>query len=210
MSRRRTSLTLAAAGSVLVLLTACAGESASDTASNAVETASAGASEAGASASSAASQVSDSASSAMNDDNTAAANPEQHNAGAATAIDTAAQAAGGTAYAIDDADNDRNWEVDVWAGGQKIEVKVSGDGANVVEQGRPENDDDGARVEQARTTLKEAVEKALAEVPGALDDAELDEDNGTVVYEVTIDTTEQDDVDVLVNAADGSIVRTSR
>ena len=210
MSLRRSTLTLAAAGGVLVLLAACGGESASDTAGNAVETASAAASEAGSSASSAASEAGSSASSAVSgaaDPDQPAADPEQRNAGALAAVDTAAEAAGGTAYAIDDTDGDQNWEVDVWAGGQKVEVKVSADGSNVISQGQPEQDDDGARTDRADTGLKAAIEAALQDTAGTLDEADLDEEGGTVVYTVKIDTDQTQDVELLVGAADGKVTR---
>ncbi len=70
------------------------------------------------------------------------------------------------------------------------------------------DDDDRAGLEAATTTLGEAVETALAEVGGTLDDVELDEEDGTWVWSVSVDRTDDgDDVEVHVDAATGEVVR---
>lgn len=136
---------------------------------------------------------------------------EAHNAGALQALATAADAAGGTPYEIDDSDDDQVWEVDVMVGNRSHEVKVSRDGQNV--QGQEEDDadaDDVRRLQGASLSLGQAIERALSEAPGRLDDAELDDDNDLAVWKVTIDTPDQDDVEVLINVADGQVVRVDR
>lgn len=137
---------------------------------------------------------------------------ETRNAGALAAIATAEQAAGGTAYEIDDEDDDQTWEVDVMVGDRSVEVKVSGDGQTA--QGQTDDDDadsdDKARLDRAQTTLTQGIEAALEEVPGALDDADLDDENNVDVWKVTIDTADNDDVEVYVATDDLRIVKTDR
>ena len=141
-----------------------------------------------------------------------AADDEARNAAAVAAIATAEKAAGGKAYEIDDEDDDQTWEVDVMVGDRSVEVKVSGDGRTV--QGQTDDDDaddsDKARLARAKTTLAQGIEAALAEVPGALDDVDLDDENGVDVWKVTVDATDNDDVEVYVATDDLRIVKTDR
>lgn len=131
-------------------------------------------------------------------------------AAALEAVATAEAEAGGTAYAVDDQDDDGGWEVDVATADRSVEVTVSADGLTVVGTEEDDlDDDDRAVVEAAETTLREAVEAAVAEVGGVLDDAELDEEDGSPVWEVTLDRTDggDDDVDVRVDAVTGDVSR---
>jgi uncharacterized membrane protein YkoI len=138
--------------------------------------------------------------------------PEERNAAALRAIATAEQDQNGKAYEIDDEENDDTWEVDVMVGDRSVEVKVSGDGNNVISSG-DDNDaeeEDRARLARAQTTLQQAIEAAVREAPGAVDDVELGEEDGRDAWEVTIDTTEIADVEVYVSPEDGSIIRVQR
>lgn len=140
------------------------------------------------------------------------ADDEARNAAAVTAIATAEKAAGGKAYEIDDENDDQSWEVDVMVGDRSVEVKVSGDGRTV--QGQTDDDDaddsDKARLARSKTTLVQGIEAALAEVPGALDDVDLDDENGVDVWKVTVDAADNDDVEVYVATDDLRIVKTDR
>lgn len=139
------------------------------------------------------------------------ADPEARNAGALQALSTAADAVSGTPYEIDDEDDDQVWEVDVLVGDRKHEVKVSWDGRNVVGQEEDDADaEDVRRLEGAGLSLAQAIERALDEVPGALDDAELDDDNDRAVWKVEIDTPEADGIEVLIGVTDGQVVRVDR
>lgn len=131
-------------------------------------------------------------------------------AAALQAVATAEAETGGTAYAVDDQDDDGGWEVDVATADRSVEVTVSPDGLTVVGTEDDDlDDDDRAMVEAADITLQEAVEAAVAEAGGVLDDAELDEEDGSPVWEVTLDRTDggDDDVDVRVDAVTGDVSR---
>ncbi|USQ78912.1 hypothetical protein NF556_14935 [Ornithinimicrobium faecis] len=129
---------------------------------------------------------------------------------ALVAIGTAEAEAGGTAYEIDDQDDDGTWEVDVRVDDRSVEVTVSEDGTQVVETEDDDLDDeDRAALDASTITLAEAIELAVAEAGGVLDDAELEgEDDGQPHHwEVSVDTDEQDDIEVLVGV-DGEILGT--
>lgn len=123
------------------------------------------------------------------------------------AVPTAEQAAGGVAYEIDDQDDDGTWQVDVRTGDTTVEVTVSADGTTALDQKNDDlDDDDKAGLDAATITLGEAIQKAVDEVGGALDDAELDEENGQHYWKVSVDTNQQDDVEVQVSVT-GEILK---
>ena len=130
------------------------------------------------------------------DQNTAgAADPSSALAAITQAIELAEQEAGGTAYQIDDENFDREWEIDVWIDGTNtVEVTVDAEGATVVDS-REDSDDDVPAMPS--TTIVEAITAAADHTPGVLDGAELDEEDGVVVWKVDLDETEQgDDVEI--------------
>lgn len=143
---------------------------------------------------------------------TPAADATEHNAAALRAIATAEKAENGKAFEIDDEDDDNTWEVDVMVGDRSIEVKVSADGNTVISRDDDDDadNDDRARLDRAQITLAQAIEAALREVPGLLDDAELDDEDNRDVWEVTIDAPDNDDVDVYVSPQDGTIIKVDR
>lgn len=122
------------------------------------------------------------------------------------AIATAEKATGGTAYAIDDEDDDNSWEVDVATGNSTVEVEVDATGAHVLStENDDDRDDDRRLLDQVSIPLAEAITTAVTEVPGVLDGAELDDDR-TLTWEVTVDTKDRSDVEVAIDAATGSVV----
>lgn len=142
------------------------------------------------------------------DDGASATDAGDLTAAALLAIGTAEEETGGTAYEIDDQDDDGSWEVDVALDGRSIEVTVSADGTSVLatEDDDDLDDDDRAGLDAASITLQEAIQVAVDEVGGVLDDAELEEEDGQHYWEVSVDTTEgDDDVDVEVSV-DGRVL----
>jgi uncharacterized membrane protein YkoI len=114
-------------------------------------------------------------------------------------IDTAEAHADATAYEIDQ--EDTSTDVDVAVGDRSVEVTVSADGTEVVGTEEDELDaDDRQALAEATVTLADAIATAVVQVPGTLDDAALDEDGGTVVWEVTVIET-GDDVEVFVDVS---------
>lgn len=120
------------------------------------------------------------------------------------AIDAAENKVGGTAYEIDDQDDDGSWEIDVVKGSKSFEVAVTADGrATTDDESDDLDDDDRAGLKAAKISVGEAIESALKEVDGTFDDAELEEEGGKHFWVVTIDTTDRDDVEVRVDVVTG-------
>ncbi|AXH95880.1 PepSY domain-containing protein [Ornithinimicrobium avium] len=145
------------------------------------------------------------------DQQTSATDAGDLTATALLAIGTAEDETGGSAYEIDDQGDDGTWEVDVAVDGRSIEVTVSADGTTVV--GTEDDDldeDDKAGLAAATITLQEAIQIAIDEVGGVLDDAELEEEGGAHHWEVEVDGTDRgDDVEVNVSV-DGKVLSVER
>lgn len=125
----------------------------------------------------------------------------------ATAVSSAEDEAGGTAFEID-LEDDGEWEVSVAVGEEEVQVRVSADGSEVLDS-RSDGTldrDELAALEVATVPITEAVATALGEVGGTFDDADLDDDGGTVSWTVTIDRDGDDDVEVYVDIASGEIL----
>lgn len=114
---------------------------------------------------------------------------------------------GGTAHAIDDNDDDGTWEVDVAKGATSSEVHVAADGtARVDDRDDDLDDDDRAGLQAVRTSLLEAIDLALDEVGGTLDDAELESDDGRHHWEVSVDLDGGGERDVHVDVRTGEVM----
>lgn len=124
------------------------------------------------------------------------------------AIDAAVAEAGGTAYEIEESDDDGIWEVEVAKGvhGVALEVKPNRDVTEHEEFGLHPEVREG--LDQAETDLGSAVETAMSEVDGSFDEARLIEIDGQHYWKVTVDTAateeEDDDHQVLVDVTDGT------
>lgn len=126
---------------------------------------------------------------------------------ARAAVETAEAENGGTAHSLD-FDNGR-WEIDVIADGSEWEYDISQDGSTVerADEDRDEDDDDRRELEQAEVSLVEALEIALEDTPGTIDDIDLDEDDGTLRWDVSIHPEAGGgEQEIEVDAASGDIV----
>ncbi len=123
------------------------------------------------------------------------------------AIATAEKSLGGTAYEADNQDSDGTWEINIAVKDKSIEAKVSSDGSKVVRQDDEEtlDDDERAGLEAAEVTIGDAIDTAMKETNGTFDDAEIEQKNGTHVWEVSVDTADGD-VDVLVDVTSGKVI----
>lgn len=127
---------------------------------------------------------------------------------AQAAIDLAEKEIGGKAIEID-FDDEKTWELTVLKGSEKHEVEINAEGTEIVKK---EKDDDQADKEdvdalkKAKTSLKDALKKAIDEQAGTIDEADLDTD-GEPTWSVEIyPEGKTDSVDVYVSAINGSIV----
>lgn len=121
-------------------------------------------------------------------------------------VATAEDEAGGTAYEIDDQDEDGTWEVDVAKDGKtSVEVDVSADGSKVVSTDDDDDLDseDRRALDAAKITVTEAVEAAMEEADGTFDDVELETEDGKHFWEVSLDGPSGDDTEVRVDVQTG-------
>lgn len=101
-----------------------------------------------------------------------------------------------------DLEDDGTWEVGVIVGDRKVEFDISADASRVIDRDEVAADtNDIRRLAQAQITIEEAIQTAMSAVDGQFDDAELDEKQGTIVWEIDLG-----DVDVDVDAITGQIV----
>lgn len=198
MNTRRLSLIALTAAAALGLAACGSSESGSDTTTSATSASSSQTSES--------STTSDSATS---DDTTS---DDQAAGGSVTPteiqaiVDAAAQEVDGTAYEIDDQDDDGTWEVDVASGSTSTEVTVSADGSEVLGTEEDDLDEDDRRgLDAATITVVEAIESAMAAAEGEFDDVELEAEGDAHVWKVSLDGPSGDDIEVHVDVTDGTV-----
>ncbi|MBD7985721.1 PepSY domain-containing protein [Sporosarcina sp. Sa2YVA2] len=99
-------------------------------------------------------------------------------------------------------------EVKVDANTGKI-VKVEADDEDGEEQGQEEDDElsQAELAKQAKITEKAATKIALEKVPGTIDEVELEDEDGTIVYEFEIVSADGTEQEVKVDAKTGKIVK---
>ncbi|AGS34467.1 hypothetical protein B841_04960 [Corynebacterium maris DSM 45190] len=100
----------------------------------------------------------------------------------------------GIIISIDREDDTDAYEVDVVEGDEVFELKVEEDG-NVVEDDREHDGEDISYAQDTTVSITDAIQEALEQhEDGFLDDAELDEDNGTLSWEISLDDVDRNDL----------------
>ena len=104
------------------------------------------------------------------------------------AIDTAEKEIGGKVVDLDWDDDKSGWEVEVYKGGKIHEIKIAADGSKIIERDDVENADadDRREYDAIKTDIRKAIETALKDTPGSLDDVSVDEEQGQIMWEVEI------------------------
>jgi uncharacterized membrane protein YkoI len=135
-------------------------------------------------------------------------------AAVASAVAAAEDAVGGDAQAfeIGREDSPASWEITVAADDREHQVYVSQDGEDVISQEEEGglDSDDGEKLAQVQVPLDEGLATALETVNGTVDEAQLETEDGTTVWEVEIDEPDGNSVDVFVNVEDGSVLKIDR
>lgn len=98
----------------------------------------------------------------------------------------------GTVISIDRENNTNAFEVKVAKDDQIIELHV--DGNHVMQQESEQDAEDVAKAGQATVAIEDAIKDALNQHDGILDSTELDEDNGALQWEVSIDNPDGTDL----------------
>ena len=100
----------------------------------------------------------------------------------------------GIIISIDREDNTDAYEVDVVQGDEVLELKVEEDG-NVVEDDREHDGEDISYAQDTTVSIEDAIQEALEQQQdGFLDEAELDEDNGTLNWDISLDDADRNDL----------------
>ena len=89
-------------------------------------------------------------------------------------------------------------------------VKVEADDEENGEENDEEENDAQSQAElakQAKITEEEATKTALEKVPGTVNEVELEDENGTIVYGIEVVSTDGTQQDVKVDAQTGKIVK---
>lgn len=125
------------------------------------------------------------------------------------AIDAAVAETGGTAYEIEENDDDGIWEIDVAKGVRSVEVEVKPN-RDVTERGETDLHAEAREgLNHAKIDLGPAVETAMSEVDGTFAEADLVEIDGQHYWKVTVDPAAageaDDDREVLVEVTDGTV-----
>lgn len=215
MTMTRTAVSASAALALALTLSACGGETPADggspvtasstTSSSPSSTASASPTDSP-SDDAGSSSPTDGASSGGTDGGTATGD---RTASGLAAIAAAESETGGVAYAIDDSDDDGGWEVDVRTGDTSVEVRIGSDGTVFGTEPDDLDADDRQVLDTVTITLAQAIEAAVAETAGVLDDADLSDDDDRGTVEVTVDTADRTDVDVHLDPSTGEVLRVS-
>ncbi|GAA4723012.1 hypothetical protein GCM10023216_10540 [Isoptericola chiayiensis] len=121
-----------------------------------------------------------------------------------SAIALAEAETGGAAYALDDEDG--GWQVDVADGDRSVEVTTNAAGTEVTgtESGDLDGEDRDA-LDATQVSLSEAVQRVVGQSGGALQDAELDVDDGAAHWSVGVTLPDGGDQDFTVSLETGEV-----
>lgn len=126
------------------------------------------------------------------------------------AIDTAEKEIGGKVVDLDWDDDKSGWEVEVYKGGKIHEIKIAADGSKIIERDDVENADadDRREYDAIKTDIRKAIETALKDTPGSLDDVSVDEEQGQIMWNVEIyPEGGGSDVDIYIDVKSGKILK---
>ncbi|MCV7500481.1 PepSY domain-containing protein [Micrococcus luteus] len=115
--------------------------------------------------------------------------------------------AGGIIVAVDADDDDTTWEVDVVVGEGAKELDVTADG-DITETDRESDPEDVQKAKEAEVTAQQALDTAREGRDGVtLDEMDLEDDNGTLQWEVGFDREDgSDGPEVEIDATSGEVL----
>ncbi|MBU2660046.1 PepSY domain-containing protein [Bacillus cabrialesii] len=101
---------------------------------------------------------------------------------------------------------------DIYNGKEAYEVEIEKDGEDYdvyvdINTRQALNDPLQEKAEQVAITKEEAEEIALKQTSGTVTESKLDEDDGTYIYEIEIQTKQGDESEFDISAKDGRIIK---
>lgn len=130
--------------------------------------------------------------------------------GAARALSTAAESLDGQAFAVERTDDDGEelWEVTVAVGDEQVDVYVDLDGNALVREGEREalEGEDQQRLDEVAVTASEAATTAVQRLGAVVEEVDLTDEAGTVVWEIELRTTDGATTEARVDAMTGEVL----
>ncbi|NNU26590.1 PepSY domain-containing protein [Isoptericola sediminis] len=116
---------------------------------------------------------------------------------------------GAGAFTIEVNDDGTEWKMELAQGDDRLKVKAEADTTGVAPTDTKRDDldgDDRAALSSARVSLSQAIVRVVETSGGVLDEAELEEDDGTALWKVSVRLGD-DDVDYRVDVSTGAVWR---
>lgn len=113
----------------------------------------------------------------------------------------------GTVIGQDLEDRANQWDVDVLIGETVYEIKVNTADGSTRTDDEEGADSDDREAASATVTIAQAIDAALTEVPGGIDEVSWDDDDDDRGWHVDVDTENGDDVEVHVDSESGEVLR---
>lgn len=126
-----------------------------------------------------------------------------------TAIQTALDTYPGTVVELDRDGRDGTWKVTIITEDRatKVKVRLNADGTQITEtdEHKDLDRDDLAELDAVEVDIVDAINAVMAKYPGVFDEAELDTEDGVVVWQVEINHDDADDTEMLVDVKTGDM-----
>lgn len=100
------------------------------------------------------------------------------------------------------------YELDVITKDAKYKVDIDPDTGKIVNDRKGHDDpDDRAKAEEAKISMTDAINIAQKEVDGKVTEIDLDRENGQLIYDAEVKTSDGKEYDVEVDANTGDVIR---
>lgn len=108
-------------------------------------------------------------------------------------------------------DGVKQYEVDITKGNKEYDVDIDSRSGKIIEFDEDQKDDEDKKEENLQNaspaiSLDQAIKTALKSAKGTVNETDLDQENNRLVYEIEIDTADQREATVSVDAKNGDVI----
>lgn len=108
-------------------------------------------------------------------------------------------------------DGVKQYEVDITKGNKEYDVDIDSSSGKIIEFDEDQKDDEDEKEENLQNaspaiSLDQAIKTALKSAKGTVNETDLDQENNRLVYEIEIDTADQREATVSVDAKNGDVI----
>lgn len=111
-------------------------------------------------------------------------------------------------------DGVKQYEVDITKGNKEYDVDIDSSSGKIIEFDEDQKDDEDEKEEKEENlqnaspaiSLDQAIKTALKSAKGTVNETDLDQENNRLVYEIEIDTADQREATVSVDAKNGDVI----